>query len=405
MSTGLASETAIPRVVEGPRARLRIGIIADAQLRAVRLNQVVRECLADCDVVHLSQDASTQDFDLILFAQDEGALNKVGPSSHIRLWIRSGGVVEPKDLHTLPAISDSDLAQVLPIIGPCIASMIVERRKSDEEIAQLRSALSDIRESQASIDGDLVEAKKLQQSLLRDRGFALGAVELSLFLQSSGHVGGDLVGHFPIDGQRVGFFAIDVSGHGITSALMAARLAGYLSAGSAQANIALAEGPKGPVPRDPAEVVTEFNALVLEELETEHYFTLLLGHIDTHTGQVRACQAGHPHPVVIRADGAQHMLGQGGLPVGLIPGADYETFVVDLADGDRLIILSDGFIEAELPTGAFLGEDGLEKLLSETCSLPVNRVLEMLVWRLSQLCGDAAFNDDLSGVVVSFSPD
>lgn len=297
------------------------------------------------------------------------------------------------------------LSGALPVISALTRQKMIQMVRQQAEIADLRSALADIRETHASIDGDLVEAKKLQQSLLRDRGVVHGRAEVALFLQSSGHVGGDLVGHFPVDDRRIGIFAIDVSGHGITSALMAARLAGYLSAGSPQTNIALTDGPDGPAPRDPAEVVTEFNALVLEELETEHYFTLLLGIIDTANGQVQACQAGHPYPVLVRSDGTQRSLGAGGLPVGMIPGAEYETFHVDMQAGDRLVILSDGFIEAELPDGSFFGDEGLTCLLKETCGQPVHRIMDTLVWRLSQICGDAAFADDLSGVVIGLNRD
>ncbi|MEM1302739.1 MAG: PP2C family protein-serine/threonine phosphatase, partial [Pseudomonadota bacterium] len=114
---------------------------------------------------------------------------------------------------------------------------------------------------------------------------------------------------------------------------------------------------------------------------------------------------GHPHPILIRSDGTQRNLGSGGLPVGLIPGADYETFTIDMAVGDRLVILSDGFIEAELPDGSLLGEDGLAHLLGETRALPLPRILDTLVWRLSQICGDTGFADDLSGVVISYDPD
>jgi phosphoserine phosphatase RsbU/P len=77
-----------------------------------------------------------------------------------------------------------------------------------------------------SINRDLVEARKLQQSLIRERHRSFGSSEISLLLRPSGHVGGDLVGFFPISSSRIGIFAIDVAGHGIASAMMTARLAG-----------------------------------------------------------------------------------------------------------------------------------------------------------------------------------
>ncbi|WP_147126571.1 PP2C family protein-serine/threonine phosphatase [Shimia ponticola] len=348
-----------------------------------------------CDVKTLKRDGRMVECDVI-FRSDGSELDAETLADTTALIIDVGK--GPHDTVPLSGLSDA-----LPLITALTRQKMTQMARQQTEIAELRSALADIRETHASIDGDLVEAKKLQQSLLRDRGVVHGRAEVALFLQSSGHVGGDLVGHFPVDDRRIGIFAIDVSGHGITSALMAARLAGYLSAGSPQSNIALTDGPDGPVPRDPAEVVTEFNALVLEELETEHYFTLLLGIIDTASGQVQACQAGHPYPVLVRSDGTQRSLGAGGLPVGMIPGAEYETFHVDMQAGDRLVILSDGFTEAELPDGSFFGDEGLTGLLRETRGQPVHRIMDTLVWRLSQICGDAAFADDLSGVVIGLN--
>ena len=77
-----------------------------------------------------------------------------------------------------------------------------------------------------SIDADLVEAKKLQQSLIRDRRVDFGPAQVSQILKSANRVGGDLVGHYRVGPDRIAIFSLDVSGHGISSALMTARLAG-----------------------------------------------------------------------------------------------------------------------------------------------------------------------------------
>ena len=274
----------------------------------------------------------------------------------------------------------------------------------DNQIAELKSTLGDLRKVYASLDSDLAEAKKLQQSLLRDRGMTLGPVQMSLLLQSSGPVGGDLVGHFPIDAHRFGFFALDVSGHGVTSALMAVRMAGHLSPSNPYQNIAVRFDNNGHIqPRDPAKAVTDFNLLVLEDIDTEHYFTLILGHVDTRTGVLKATQAGHPHPVLHRRDGTMRDLGAGGLPVGMINCAEYETFEVQLEPGDRFVVLSDGFIEAPIGDDDFLSEVGVKRLLHDARDLSTDAVLESMVWQLSQETGDTEFHDDLSGVLIEMS--
>ena len=268
----------------------------------------------------------------------------------------------------------------------------------------ISSTLLKMQDLHDSIDNDLQEAKKLQESLVRERERDLGNAQLSMLLRSSGHVGGDLVGFFPIDETRVGLFGIDVSGHGITSALMTARLAGYLSAASADLNVALKKTPDGKVePRSPAEAITKLNSLVLEEMETEHYFTLLLGILNLETGEMVASQAGHPHPAIQRANGSVEFIGYGGLPVGLIPGAEFEDFECRLSPGDRMLILSDGVTECPNPAGDLFDDDGLEAFLRAHPDVSGAKLLETLVWELARFADDEDFPDDVSGVLLEFS--
>ncbi|WP_322868150.1 response regulator [Aquicoccus sp. G2-2] len=109
----------------------------------------------------------------------------------------------------------------------------------------IKATLEELQSLYASIDSDLREAQKLQQSLIRERSRDFGLAQISLLLRSSGHVGGDLVGFFPVNKSRIGLYAIDVSGHGISSALMTARLAGYLSSASPEHNIAMEQAADG----------------------------------------------------------------------------------------------------------------------------------------------------------------
>ena len=95
-----------------------------------------------------------------------------------------------------------------------------------EKNALISQTLTEIQTLYASIEKDLEEAKKLQQSLIPKRYQDFHTCQASLLLRSSGHVGGDLVGVFPVNENSIGLFSIDVSGHGISSALMTARLAG-----------------------------------------------------------------------------------------------------------------------------------------------------------------------------------
>jgi phosphoserine phosphatase RsbU/P len=281
--------------------------------------------------------------------------------------------------------------------------ILVMQRELTEKNRLIGDTLNELRRVYDSIDKDLIEAKKLQQSLVRDRVCQFDTGALSLMLRSSGHVGGDLVGFFPAGHGKVGLFGIDVSGHGISSALMTARLAGYLSAAAPDHNLALVRRGDGSfVMRPPGQVIADLNTLVLTEMETEHYFTLLLAEVDLITGNVVMAQAGHPHPVIQRRDGRIEQGGPGGFPVGLLDGVRYEDFTARLFPGDRLLILSDGVTECPDPEGTLLDEEGLATILETLSGVTGPPLLEALLWALTQYAGDADFPDDISAVLFEF---
>ena len=268
------------------------------------------------------------------------------------------------------------------------------------------STLVELQKLYDSLDRDLIEARKLQQTLIRDRVRDYGWARASLMLRNSGRVGGDLVGSFRVDDQRIAVYSIDVSGHGVASAMMTARLAGFLTGSSPEQNLAYGRGPDGVQELLPPEAVAErFNRLMLEEIQAEQYFTMVFAVMDRGTGTLSLVQAGHPHPLLLRPSGEVVRLGNGGLPVGLIPDATYDRHEVALHPGDRLVLVSDGFTECPLPTGEDFGEDGLISSLSRSSHLSGIDLLEALVWDLTTQSGSDSFPDDVSGVVLDLSKD
>ncbi|MCR8724454.1 PP2C family protein-serine/threonine phosphatase [Frigidibacter sp. ROC022] len=284
------------------------------------------------------------------------------------------------------------------------ARILAMERALTERNRVANAALSKLRLLYDAIDRDLIEARKLQQSLVRERRRCFAEGEVNLMLHPSGHVGGDLVGFYRIGHAGVGLYGIDVSGHGIASALLTARLAGYLSGGVPGQNIALRHDTGGRiVARPPAEVAADLNRLMLEEVETEHYFTMALAVLDFASGAVSLVQAGHPMPLVQAPDGAVRTVGDGGLPIGLLPEARYEAAHFTLRPGERLLICSDGFTECPDAEGRMLDDAGLIDMVRGAGDLRGSAFLDTLLWTLSAHVGDRDFPDDLSALLFEYS--
>ncbi len=272
-----------------------------------------------------------------------------------------------------------------------------------EKNGEVSYALDKIKTLYDAIERDLQEAKTLQQSLIRDKDAEFGPAKLSLMLQSSGHVGGDLVGFFRINEQYLGLYGLDVSGHGVSSALMTARLAGLLSGTTPGQNIALGVNEAGEtVPRNPEDVAAELNEMLFFDMDTQHYFTIVYATLDLKTGVLHGVQAGHPHPLLYRKRGKMEVLGEGGFPIGLIEGATYEPFFAKLRNGDRLVLISDGVTEATSPKGVMLDTDGTIKLLRRQKRTETRFVLPNILNDLHEFTEDTSFEDDISGLVLDF---
>nr|WP_245398613.1 SpoIIE family protein phosphatase [Oceaniglobus trochenteri] len=286
------------------------------------------------------------------------------------------------------------------------ARIMSNERELSEKNRMISAAYAEIKALYAAVDRDLNEARKLQHSLLRERSVDFGTARASLVLRSCGHVGGDLVGHFRIDDSRVGLFSLDVSGHGIASALLTARLAGYLSGSSPDQNMALINtGPGTYAARDLGEVADRLNRMMLDDVDTEHYFTMLLAYVDLTTGEVEFIQAGHPHPIVQRRDGAISVLGEGGMPIGLLADPEFGRCRVKLSKGDRLLLASDGITECADEAGNLLGDDGLIDIMQASAHIGGESFFQALLWDLASFATKEDMDDDVSGVLLEFLGD
>ena len=253
-------------------------------------------------------------------------------------------------------------------------------------------ALSEARRLAACIERDLDDARALQASLMPRPHARVGGVEISTRLCMSGKVGGDLLGWSTDRAGGVSLHAVDVSGHGIASALMAARLRGALSSESAGHQAGL----RSPQPHC---VVARLNDMAWREAGTDHYFTMLHARFEPARGRLCFVQAGHPRPLVLRADGGAAFVGEGGLPVGLVEDARWQRQEVRLGPGDRVLICSDGVTECEGPDGV-LDEAGLLALVEGIRGRPGPAMLAGIEAGLRAHARRAEFEDDVSMILL-----
>lgn len=276
-------------------------------------------------------------------------------------------------------------------------------RELNEKNRLVIATLDEISTLYDALDRDLVEARKMQMSLVKDKLRDFGQSQVSLLLKPSGHVGGDLVGCFDGGNGTVAIYAIDVSGHGIASALLTARIAGYLTDGTPARNVAFEAVPgQGFRIRPPDQVAQTLNELMVSELKSDLYFTMTLAYVDQGTGDVQIAQCGHPNPAVIASDGAVRFHGTGGLPIGLVTDATYETHRFKIAPGERLVLYSDGFTECRDAADEELEECGLAQLLTKNAGLRGGEFFEALTWDLDRFADGQAMPDDISSVVLDY---
>ena len=268
----------------------------------------------------------------------------------------------------------------------------------------IRETLAELTEIHQAMDRDLLQAREIQQRVLPAPETKFTGGSISSLLHSCGHVGGDLVGHFNSDDGKIGLYNIDVSGHGIMSALMTARISGYLSDQFPDQNLALEHVESGEYTmREPAQVACLLNDRLTVDAGAEQYFTMAFASANLTTGQVSLVQAGHPNPVLIPAHGPPEFIGNGGFPIGLLPDAPYQQFNITLTPGDRLLLYSDGFVEAALPEGKMLEEHGLIELIRQARHLKGRAFLDAIYNGLWCRLPDAhQLDDDVSAIMLEY---
>lgn len=200
---------------------------------------------------------------------------------------------------------------------------------------------------------DLEAAARVQRAQLPAAPCAFPGGTFHAFFRPSRVVAGDTYDCLTLPDGRSRIFQIDVSGHGAPAALV-----------SIASHIALKQALLSAPPCESlADIIARINRDWAEDLP---YFTLLAVEIDPATETASIVQCGHPALIRLPAKGGIEALGNGGLPIGVLPDADFATLTCPFRSGDRLVLVTDGVTETADPDGRMFGDDRLRALLATT---------------------------------------
>ncbi len=236
--------------------------------------------------------------------------------------------------------------------------LVVTLAEAESQRRALRRALEQQREQAARVAGELEAARRIQMSSLPQPTTAFPGdtrLDLYAFLEPAREVGGDLYDFFALDHDRVFFLIGDVSGKGLPGSLfMAVSKALYKSVALRQA-------------RQVEAVMREANAEISRENTGGLFVTVLAGILDTRTGLLEYCNAGHEPPYLLPS-GARPLLrlmDGGGPPLCAVDCFPYAASSRRLEPGDTLCLVTDGVTEAVSPGAALYGRNRLEALLMQ----------------------------------------
>ncbi len=207
-----------------------------------------------------------------------------------------------------------------------------------------------------------------------------------LFTRSANEVGGDLVDFIRLDDNHFGVALGDVSGKGLSAALLSVKLQATLRAIAADAQSLSA-------------LASKLNTVFCRECLPSVFASLAYLECEEKTGKVRLVNAGHIPPLLVKKERIE-MLVKGGAALGILPTASFSEQAVELHENEFLLIHSDGLTEAENLAGESYGEKRLVDVLPALTNLSAQQIGERLVEEVDRFVGDAKVHDDLSVAII-----
>lgn len=276
---------------------------------------------------------------------------------------------------------------------PYDSDELIWRIKAGERILLLERNLQDrnrkLESAYSKLRKDLEEAARIQEKLLPDRSQLIKDIQYDWMFIPSAILAGDIFNIYEIDEEKIAFYLVDITGHGVPSATRAFMLSEVLTR------------KKNMLPlNSPVDMLNYLNKRFLSNDDDMKYLTMAYGVIDRKNNKLRISLAGHPFPILLKKNGENVQIGTEGFPIGMFEDAQYECKEFDFSPGDRIFVYSDGITECANNQNELFSDGRLVGELHEGRALALDSVLKrleknLLVWR-----GSESFEDDLSGLLI-----
>jgi len=270
------------------------------------------------------------------------------------------------------------------------ASDFVQKPWDNHELLQkLQTQLSRAREqrrAQRLHDEELQEARQIQDSLLPTELPQVAGYEVAAMTQPLRFVGGDYYSVVRISDRYTAFCIADVAGKGLPAALLMSSLQAAL-----QPLISQSLAPR--------ELCRRLNRILCDLTPVGKFISFFYAVLDNFENRLTYCNAGHNPPLLVRSDGQSVELKSTGAVLGQFPYWVYEQSELQMKSGDRLLLFTDGLVEACNPSDEPFGEHNVIRIARENAASRAADLMALLINAASQHT-DGHFQDDASLIVL-----
>ena len=273
------------------------------------------------------------------------------------------------------------------------------RISGGDELSEMAGVINDMSASlkeKERLRNELELARTIQAGMLPDESAAgrlPGGCRLSGFMQPAREVGGDLYDFFMIDADHLGLVIADVSDKGVPAALFMATAKMCV-----KDNMALG--------MEPSEVLRRVNNRLLENNQYGLFVTAWIGSLDLATGRLKYAMAGHPYPLIRRAEagGYEPLTSDKNLVLAGLPDFEFAQEETTLRRGDRLFLYTDGLDEARDPDGGFFGQTRVKAYLDGHGEADIREAVRGMKEAVDDFAGGREQFDDLTMLMLEYAP-